>query len=600
VKKVGIEFLLLVTFVIVFVFSGCTFFQPQQQPTSSLPSEELEAIKNQLYAIEYRLAQMESQVINLSDKIYQTSMNYSYDNEMVKSLKDQYTYVEKRIVTLENYLYEGRSYEDIDRLLDLDVRVKKLEDASNLSIFYTSDNYDSSGIEARILKLENQINELENLLVNIPKMDQKLVLDNINELNEKVNYLEKSFKNSDFYFLQNGNVKELIENEIKEADLEGFVESIVDYKTEEAVSKLYYQNQSENILKVKLLEDKVMNLENQISGLNNELQKALIQPPNSLNEVYIGQIQDLNSKINDLYYNLGEKEVTQLLGSSSEIKYVVKSGDTLISISNAFNLGNKGVQIIMQANNLQSTNIRVGQELKIPVGNVEELIRWPFEKTKPSDYDRIVIRFGERNVNGVSSGIGVLVQDEQIYSILPGRVIESGKLTNNNYYLKIDHGNGIVTVTSNLKTLYVSQNSWVDITKSLGNGKNGDIVNIELWKNGEPKDPLRLFYKKIGDFKATYYTEWDDKIVYSPTFRLTRSGDKPISYQTIAADPKVLPLGTVVYIPELSTLPNNGYFIVQDTGSQIVGNKIDIYVNDVRLANKTEEKITVYVVSYSS
>lgn len=316
------------------------FFQPQQQPTSSLPSEELEAIKNQLYAIEYRLAQMESQVINLSDKIYQTSMNYSYDNEMVKSLKDQYTYVEKRIVTLENYLYEGRSYEDIDRLLDLDVRVKKLEDASNLSIFYTSDNYDSSGIEARILKLENQINELENLLVNIPKMDQKLVLDNINELNEKVNYLEKSFKNSDFYFLQNGNVKELIENEIKEADLEGFVESIVDYKTEEAVSKLYYQNQSENILKVKLLEDKVMNLENQISGLNNELQKALIQPPNSLNEVYIGQIQDLNSKINDLYYNLGEKEVTQLLGSSSEIKYVVKSGDTLISISNAFNLGN--------------------------------------------------------------------------------------------------------------------------------------------------------------------------------------------------------------------------------------------------------------------
>jgi 3D (Asp-Asp-Asp) domain-containing protein len=84
--------------------------------------------------------------------------------------------------------------------------------------------------------------------------------------------------------------------------------------------------------------------------------------------------------------------------------------------------------------------------------------------------------------------------------------------------------------------------------------------------------------------------------VYSPTFRLTRSGDKPISYQTIAADPKVLPLGTVVYIPELSSLPNNGYFIVQDTGSQIVGNKIDIYVNDVRLANKTEEKLTVYMV----
>lgn len=587
--------LLTLSVVIILLLSGCSFFQPQQA-TSTLPNSELEAIKNQLYEIEYRLTQMESQVNSLSDKIYQDSMNYSYDYDMVKSVKDQYNYIEKRIVTLEDYLYEGRSYEDIDKLLDLDLRVQKLESASNLNLMNSNNTIEISGLEARIINLENQIFELENLLVNIPKMDQKLIFDNINELNEKVNYLEKSFQDSEFYFLQNGNIKELIEKQITEADLEGYVESIVDYKTEEAVSKLYYQNQSENILKIKSLEDIVVNLENQIKNLNNELQKTIVQPPNSLNEIYLGQIQDINSKINDLYYTLGEKEVTQLLGSSNEIKYVVKSGDTLISISNAFSLGNKGVQIIMQANNLQSTNIRVGQELKIPVGNIEELIKWPFEKTRPSNYDRIVIRFGERNVNGVSSGIGVLAQDEQIYSILPGRVIELGKLANNNYYLKIDHGNGIITVTSNIKTLYVTQNSWVENSKALGTAKNGEIVNIELWKNGEPKDPLRLFYKKIGDFKATYYTEWDDKIVYSPTFRLTRSGDKPISYQTIAADPKVLPLGTVVYIPELSSLPNNGYFIVQDTGSQIVGNKIDIYVNDVRLANKTEEKLTVYMV----
>ncbi len=591
--------LLTLSLVIVLLLSGCSFFQPQQV-TSTLPNSELEAIKNQLYAIEYRLTQMESQVNSLSDKIYQNSMNYSYDYDMVKSVKDQYNYIEKRIVTLEDYLYEGRSYEDIDKLLDLDLRVQKLESASNLNLMNSNNTNETSGLEARIINLENQIAELENLLVNIPKMDQKLIFDNINELNEKVNYLEKSFQDSEFYFLQNGNIKELIEKQITEADLEGYVESIVDYKTEEAVSKLYYQNQSENILKIKSLEDIVVNLENQIKNLNNDLQKTIIQPPNSLSEIYLGQIQDINSKINELYYTLGEKEVTQLLGSSNEIKYVVKSGDTLISISNAFSLGNKGVQIIMQANNLQSTNIRVGQELKIPVGNIEELINWPFEKTRPSNYDRIVIRFGERNVNGVSSGIGVLAQDEQIYSILPGRVIELGKLANNNYYLKIDHGNGIITVTSNIRTLYVSQNSWVENSKALGTAKNGEIVNIELWKNGEPKDPLRLFYKKIGDFKATYYTEWDDKIVYSPTFRLTRSGDKPISYQTIAADPKVLPLGTVVYIPELSSLPNNGYFIVQDTGSQIVGNKIDIYVNDVRLANKTEEKLTVYVVNSQS
>ena len=178
--------LLTLSVVIVLLLSGCSFFQPQQA-TSTLPNSELEAIKNQLYAIEYRLTQMESQVNSLSDKIYQNSMNYSYDYDMVKSVKDQYNYIEKRIVTLEDYLYEGRSYEDIDKLLDLDLRVQKLESASNLNLMNSNNTNETSGIEARIINLENQIAELENLLVYIPKMDQKLIFDNINELNEKVN-----------------------------------------------------------------------------------------------------------------------------------------------------------------------------------------------------------------------------------------------------------------------------------------------------------------------------------------------------------------------------------------------------------------------------
>jgi membrane-bound lytic murein transglycosylase len=40
---------------------------------------------------------------------------------------------------------------------------------------------------------------------------------------------------------------------------------------------------------------------------------------------------------------------------------------------------------------------------------------------------------------------------------------------------------------------------------------------------------------------------------------------------TIAADPKVFPLGTILYIP------GYGYGIVADTGSAIKGKKIDLY-----------------------
>jgi 3D (Asp-Asp-Asp) domain-containing protein/LysM repeat protein len=519
---------------------------------------------------------------------------------MTKSLKDQYTNIDSRVVTLENYLYEGRSSESIDKLLDLDQRVQSLENQINNLSQQKVNNFTNTDLDQRVSQLEIQISELQNVVNNIPKNDQTILLDTVSSLTEKVNNLEKSFQNSEFYFLENGNIKELVQQEVDKLNLEKYVENIVDYKTEETVSKFYYQNQSKDILNIKSLENTVASLDKEVENLKYDLQKVITQPSNSLNEKYLGQIQNIEMKIDELYRSVGDAEVSYLFENSNEVRYQVKSGDTLISISNAFKLGNNGVQIILQANNLQSTNIKVGQELIIPVNNIEEYIRWPFPKTSLSEYEKIVVRFGERNAAGISSGIGVLVQTEQVYPVLPGRVIETGKLANNNWYIKIDHGNAIISIIGNIKTPYVDEGKWVDSNTSLGIANAGSIVTVELWKNGEPRDPLKLFYHMIGEFQATYYTEWDDKLVYSPTFRLTRSGEKPTSYKTIAADPDVLPLGTIVYIPELSDLPNNGYFEVQDTGAKVLGNKIDIYVNDVRLANNSLQNLTIYVVGRKS
>jgi 3D (Asp-Asp-Asp) domain-containing protein len=46
----------------------------------------------------------------------------------------------------------------------------------------------------------------------------------------------------------------------------------------------------------------------------------------------------------------------------------------------------------------------------------------------------------------------------------------------------------------------------------------------------------------------------------------------------IAADPRVLPMGTVVIVEGLGT------FVVKDTGGAIKGNRIDIWVSDQRKA----------------
>lgn len=54
----------------------------------------------------------------------------------------------------------------------------------------------------------------------------------------------------------------------------------------------------------------------------------------------------------------------------------------------------------------------------------------------------------------------------------------------------------------------------------------------------------------------------------------TSIGLRPKVNKTIAVDPTVIPYGSIVYIEGL------GYYIAEDCGGSIKGNRIDIYVNN--------------------
>jgi 3D (Asp-Asp-Asp) domain-containing protein len=47
--------------------------------------------------------------------------------------------------------------------------------------------------------------------------------------------------------------------------------------------------------------------------------------------------------------------------------------------------------------------------------------------------------------------------------------------------------------------------------------------------------------------------------------------------RTVAADPNVLPIGTVIEVRNAG--PYSGQYVVQDTGEKIVGRKIDIFIS---------------------
>ena len=78
--------------------------------------------------------------------------------------------------------------------------------------------------------------------------------------------------------------------------------------------------------------------------------------------------------------------------------------------------------------------------------------------------------------------------------------------------------------------------------------------------------------KAMGNFKLTFYCACAS---CSGGYGAgTATGTRCTEGRTIAVDPRVIPLGSKVYIEGF------GDFIAEDTGGAIKGNKIDIYLND--------------------
>ncbi|ANF37923.1 MULTISPECIES: 3D domain-containing protein [Bacillus] len=96
---------------------------------------------------------------------------------------------------------------------------------------------------------------------------------------------------------------------------------------------------------------------------------------------------------------------------------------------------------------------------------------------------------------------------------------------------------------------------------------------------------------------ATGYTagaESTGKSPGHPQYGITYSGVKVKRdlYSTVAADPSVFPIGTILFIP------NYGYGVVADTGSKIKGSRLDLYFDTVKdvYNNWGKKTLEVYMI----
>lgn len=97
----------------------------------------------------------------------------------------------------------------------------------------------------------------------------------------------------------------------------------------------------------------------------------------------------------------------------------------------------------------------------------------------------------------------------------------------------------------------------------------------------------RTVYKSKINAKATAYT---DDLSFGITASGTRTKRDVNGYSSIAVDPRVIPLGTKLYVP------GYGYGIAEDTGGAIKGNRVDLFfTSETECDNWGVRPVDVYV-----
>jgi 3D (Asp-Asp-Asp) domain-containing protein len=92
------------------------------------------------------------------------------------------------------------------------------------------------------------------------------------------------------------------------------------------------------------------------------------------------------------------------------------------------------------------------------------------------------------------------------------------------------------------------------------------------WRNGRGEVTFPLTRGGWSNGRAARY-------VRSPlplTFRPGRTRPQPF-WRTVATEPRVIPLGSRVFIPAYCRTPARGWFTARDTGGAIIGFHVDVY-----------------------
>ncbi len=107
-------------------------------------------------------------------------------------------------------------------------------------------------------------------------------------------------------------------------------------------------------------------------------------------------------------------------------------------------------------------------------------------------------------------------------------------------------------------------------------------------------------FKKLITMASTAYDAGFESTGKNPGdkyYGITRSGTK-VRPGVVAVDPRVIPLGSKLYIESLDGWPDYGFAVAEDTGGAIKGNKVDLFYESASTVKKYgRRKVKVYVLN---
>jgi peptidoglycan DL-endopeptidase CwlO len=335
-------------------------------------------------------------------------------------------------------------------------------------------------------------------------------------------------------------------------------------------NKMKFQQMNDNIMEtnkqISEMNIQLDNLKNDINKNNkdiNENSKLIeaekIHMEQLLKEVEASQ-QLANRRIRIMYINGYSKNFIALILTSESISdffYKYEAVKRVISFDKKL-LNNLVVKKKVLNESISSLDLKKQKLQQLKDSNEESLKHLDEDKQK---LQALIKQFNlEKN-----SAAELIKENEEKLIAHAVSVIDSQSST-------------IANVRNALQTLsslapQLSTNSVKERAKdyiSSGNKKLAEMIAKEKENDTKPVLNDNESYKATYTMTATAYAGGT----------LTAMGLKPVrdpeGLSTIAVDPKVIPLGTKVYIP------GYGYAICSDTGGAIKGNKIDLYLNSVQ------------------